>query len=91
MTTLNVSSSVEATLRRVFGDDLDRAALEALAIEGYRSARLSAGEVARVLGLDTSLQASQWLAQRGISLNYTLDDLEVDRVSLSRHFPEMAQ
>ena len=91
MVTLNVPSSLEPTLRRIFGDDLDRVALEALAIEGYRLAKLTGGEVARLLGLDTSIQAQQWLAGRGIPLNYALDDLDADRASLARHFPEMAR
>lgn len=89
MVILNMPSSVEPTLRRAFGPDLDRAALEALAIEGYRSARLTAGEVAQVVGLATSLQAQEWLADRGIALNYSLDDLESDRAALARQFPEL--
>jgi predicted HTH domain antitoxin len=91
MVTLNVPSSVEPTLRRAFGDDLDCAAREALATEGYRSARLTAGEVAKLVGLETSIQGQQWLAQRGIPLNYSLEDLEIDRASLGKSFPEMAR
>ncbi len=91
MVTLNVPSSLEATLRRIFGDDLDRVALEALAIEGYRLAKLTAGEVARLLGLATSIEAQRWLAARGVPLNYSLDDLDADRAALARHFPEMAR
>ena len=91
MVTLKVPSSLETTLRRIFGDDLDRVALEGLAIEGYRLAKLTAGEVARLLGLDTSLQAQRWLAGRGIPLNYALDDLDADRAALARHFPEMTR
>ncbi len=87
MIAFNVPSSIEPTLRRAFGDDLDRAALEALAIEGYRSAKLTAGEVATLLGLETSIQAQDWLARRGIALNYALDDLQADREALSRLFP----
>lgn len=91
MQPLNVPPSVEQTLQRAFGQDLKQAALEALAIEGYRTAKLSAGEVAGVLGLATSIEAQQWLAHHGVPLNYALDDLEVDRVSLSKRFPEMAR
>jgi len=91
MVRLKVPPALEQTLRRVFGDDLDQVALEALAVEGYRQAKLTAGEVARLLGLDTSLQAQQWLAARGVPLNYTLDDLDADRAALARHFPEMAR
>ena len=88
MVTLNFSSALESTLRRAFGNDLDRVALEALAIEGYRSALLTAGEVARLVGLETSIQGQQWLAQRGIALNYSLEDLEIDRTALAQRFPD---
>lgn len=91
MVTLNIPSSIEPTLRRAFGDNLDRVALEALAIEGYRSARLTAGEVALLVGLETSIQGQQWLAQRGVPANYDLEDLEIDRATLAEFFPEMAQ
>lgn len=89
MSTLHLTFEASETLRRAFGPDLDRAAVEALAIEGYRTAKLSAGEVARILGLETSLAASAWLSQHGIELNYTLDDLNDDRKSLAARFPEI--
>jgi predicted HTH domain antitoxin len=90
MATLNLPLDATETLQRAFGPDLDRAAVEALAIEGYRTAKLTAGEVARILGLDTSLAAQSWLAQHGVELNYSAEDLQADRESLSKHFPEMA-
>jgi predicted HTH domain antitoxin len=88
MVAFNISPVIESLLRRVFGDDLDRSALEALAIEGYRTARLTAGEVARLLGKQTSIEAQEWLASRGVPLNYALEDLESDRETLGRLFPE---
>lgn len=91
MQELSYSSSVEQTLTKAFGSDLKRVALEALAIEGYRSAKLTAGEVAKILGLATSIEAQAWLGQHGVSLNYSSDDLESDRAALAKHFPEMAQ
>ena len=89
MARLNVPVDASETLRRAFGTDLDRAALEALAIEGYRTARLTAGEVARVLGLETSIAAQTWLAQRGVEPNYDADDFKADIDDLSKHFPEL--
>jgi predicted HTH domain antitoxin len=89
MVAFNVSPSAEILLRRAFGDDLDRAALEALAIEAYRSGRLTAGEVARLLGLETSIQAQEWLAKRGIAMNYSLEDLNSDRAALERILPKV--
>ena len=89
MAGLNVPVDASETLRRAFGTDLDRAALEALAIEGYRTARLTAGEVARVLGLETSIAAQAWLAQHAIEPNYGIDDFKADIEDLSKHFPEL--
>lgn len=90
MSTLNLPSDASQTLKRAFGPDLDRAAVEALAIEGYRTGRLTAGEVARILGLETSIAAQAWLSQHGVEHNYSLDDLEADRAALAKRFPEMA-
>ncbi|MCC7291245.1 MAG: UPF0175 family protein [Phycisphaerales bacterium] len=90
MQTLKLSPPAEETLIRAFGPDLDHAAIEALVIEGYRLARLSAGEVAKVLGLATSIEAQQWLAQRDVPLNFSLDDLKEDRAALAALFPEIA-
>jgi len=87
----SLPTEAERTLKQAFGPDLDRAAIEALAIEGYRTAKLTAGEVARVLGLDTSIEAQAWLAGHGVAHNYSLEDLESDRASLAGYFPEMAR
>lgn len=91
MQAIKLSNDVEQTLTRAFGTDLGRAALEALAIEGYRSARLSVGEVARILGLETSLEAQSWLSRRGVALNYSLEDLEADRATMAKLFPEKSK
>lgn len=59
--------------------DLPRAAVEALALEGYRSKRLSEGQVRQVLGLSSRLQVHAFLKDHGVHLHYSLDDLEQDR------------
>lgn len=59
--------------------DLPRAAVEALALEGYRSRRLSEGQVRQVLGLSSRLQVHAFLKEHGVHLHYSLDDLEQDR------------
>jgi len=89
MSTVHLPSEASRTLERAFGGNLDRAALEALAIEGYRTAKLSAGEVARVLGLETSLAAQKWLTEHGVDANYSMDDLERDREALIKLFPDL--
>ncbi len=89
MTTLKLEPEAWRTLQRAFGPDLDRAAVEALAIEGYRTGKLTLGETAKVLGLETSIAAQAWLSEHGIELNYSVEDLRADRESLAKHFPEM--
>lgn len=81
---INVPQEHEQTLRDAWGADLNRATLEALAIEGYRSHKLSSAEVGRLLGLDDRWVVNQWLADRRVPLNYTLEDLEADRKTLDR-------
>ena len=89
MSTVHLPNEASETLERAFGPNLDRAVLEALTIEGYRAAKLSAGEVARVLGLETSLAAQKWLADHGVEANYSIEDLHADRENLSKLFPDM--
>lgn len=89
--TLHISDDAAAALRQVWGDDLDRAALEALAIEGYRSGKLALHEVAGILGFETRIEAQTWLGERKIPLCYDLTDLETDRLSLAKFFPVMSR
>jgi len=91
MSSLKLPDEASQTLERAFGHDLNRAALEALALEGYRSARLTAGEVAHILRLETSLSAQRWLAEHGVEPNYSLDDLRADREDLFKLFPDIGR
>jgi hypothetical protein len=59
--------------------DLTRAAVEALALEGYRSNRLSDGQLRQMLGFSSRMQVHAFLKERGIPLNYSLADLDHDR------------
>ncbi|PYS35945.1 MAG: hypothetical protein DMF75_02120 [Acidobacteria bacterium] len=60
------------------GGNLERCALEALAIEGYRSEALSLGQVADMLGLSVD-EADGFLKKRGIPLLSTIDDFDYDQ------------
>jgi predicted HTH domain antitoxin len=57
------------------GRDLSRAALVALAIDEYRSGRLTDAQFPRLLGV-TRLEADELLKSHGVWLDYTLDDFE---------------
>jgi predicted HTH domain antitoxin len=63
----------------VQGQDFSRAALEALAIEAYRSRKISAALLRQVLGFQTRMQVDAFLKDHGVELEYTLEDLERDR------------
>ncbi len=65
------------------GEDVSRSALESLALEGYRSGRLSEEQVRRMLGFESRFQVHAFLKQHSTYLNYTQEDLEHD-LELSR-------
>lgn len=61
------------------GKDPARAALEAIALEGYRSDRLSEAEVRRLLGFETRMEVHAFLKEHGVFLHYTQEDFAHDR------------
>lgn len=61
------------------GQDLSRAALEAIALEAYRERKLSTSQLRRLLGYQSPLEVESFLKQHGVELEYTLEDLERDR------------
>ena len=89
--TLNIPTSAEATLREALGPDLGGAALEALLIEGYRTGKLSTGDIAEALGYASRFQVERWLAEHDVALNYTLADLDADRATLDRVLGPVSQ
>ena len=56
--------------------DLPRHALEALALEGYRSGALTESQVRRMLGLQTRLEVNAFLRDRGVYYNYTRAEID---------------
>jgi hypothetical protein len=55
--------------------DLSRAAREAIAIEGYRSAALSQNQVQRLLGLASRWEVDALLKRAGVYLEVTEEDV----------------
>lgn len=78
--TFQLEDALEDQLRRDLGN-LDEAAKEALLIEAYRRGKLSIGRLARTLGFGV-LEADEWLAKRGVALNYTISDFNDDKDTL---------
>jgi len=66
--------------------DLSRAALEGLAIEGYRTGALTAAQLRRMLGFDTRMQVDAFLKDHEI-YDYTAADFGQDRETLRRLQP----
>lgn len=81
---IDIPKEAEKVLHAAYGDTLNRAALEAIAVEGYRSGKLTRYEVQSLLGLEDRWEAETWLGGKGAHLNYTLQDLDADRETLQR-------
>jgi len=66
------------------GSDLSRRALEALVLDEYKLSHLTTAELRRLLGFQTRAALDGFLKAHGVSVDYTLDDLERERQDLSR-------
>jgi predicted HTH domain antitoxin len=58
------------------GGDLSGRALEALALDEYRSARLTKAELRRLLGFSTRYELDGFLKAREVYADYTIEDLQ---------------
>jgi len=66
--------------------DPAREALEALAIEGYRSGALSAYQARLLLGFETRYELDGFLKERGVwDHAYSVEDLEKDAKGFDPH------
>jgi predicted HTH domain antitoxin len=74
---ISIPAHIEKRLQIEWGDDFSRRAVEALAIEGYRSGALSLGEVAEMLLLSIN-DADGLLKKRGVLANYDIEELNAD-------------
>ena len=74
--TIDLPEEIERHLAEQWGN-LPRRALEALALEGYRSEALSAGQVAEMLHLSV-WETEAFLKERRADLHYTAEDFEKD-------------
>jgi predicted HTH domain antitoxin len=63
--------------------NVPRRALEAIALEGYRSGALTRGQAGRLLGFDF-WEVEAFLKERHAVLPYDQTDLEADRADLAR-------
>jgi predicted HTH domain antitoxin len=66
------------------GGDISRTALEALAVEGFRTERLSESEIRQLLGFETRMEVHAFLKEHGAYLHYSVADLQRDHESALR-------
>jgi hypothetical protein len=64
------------------GVDLSRRALEALALEEFKSGRITKPELRRLLGFGTRYRLDGFLKAHGVYEDYTMEDFERDRDAL---------
>ena len=81
--TIELPEEIEQQLETEWGN-LPRRALEALALEGYRSGALTLAQLRRMLEFETRMEADAFLKQHGVYLEYSVEDLEQDRETLKR-------
>lgn len=78
---LQIADDIARVIQR-WQPDLSRAALEALALQGYRIERLSESQVRRLLGFRTRMQVHAFLKAHNVHLNYSIQELENDLKTL---------
>jgi hypothetical protein len=77
---MHIELDIPDDIASVIAADRDpaRAVLEAMALEGYRSERLSEYDVRELLGFTTPMQVHGFLKEHGVHLHYSMADLEHD-------------
>lgn len=76
---MEVTINLPEDVAKVFlanGENIEREVLEATALEGYRSGKLSQAQIKRMLGFETDMQADAFLKEHKVYLEYDLDDVK---------------
>lgn len=79
---MNVVVEIPEKIMRQFSDDsetMSRKMLEALALEGYRSEKLTAFQVGEMLGLAMPNEVDGFLKKHGFFIEYTDDEIAEQR------------
>lgn len=66
------------------GQDLSRAALEALAIDAYRMNRITGLQLRTVLNIPSRYELDGFLKHHGVPLEYTIEDFEREAETSAR-------
>jgi hypothetical protein len=77
---MHIALDIPDNIAGVIAPDQDpaRAALEALALEGYRSRRLGESAIRRLLGFESRTEVHGFLKNHGVYMHYTMADVERD-------------
>jgi hypothetical protein len=67
-----------------FGGDLPRRALEALALEEFKTGHITKPELRRLLGFATRFQLDGFLKAHNVYEDYTMEDLAQELEGLTR-------
>jgi len=81
--TVEIPDSLVRSLRAA-GADIPRRVLEALALEEYKSGRLTEAELRQAMGFQTRYELDGFLKQHQVWLDYGEEDLARERASLER-------
>ena len=82
---MEITLRIPDELARLFGStsEIERRALEALALEEYKLGHLTKPEL-RLLGFGTRSKLDEFLKSHDVFEPYSLDDLERERLDLQR-------
>lgn len=77
---MHIALDIPDDIKGVIAPNQDpaRAALEALALEGYRSERLSEYDVQQLLGFESRFDVHGFLKEHGTYMHMTMEDIERD-------------
>jgi len=84
---MEITINLPEDVVRIFsadGRNIEREVLEATALEGYRSGKLSQAQVRRMLNLATDMQVDAFLKEHEVYLEYDLSDIKRETEFLNR-------
>lgn len=84
---IEIPPNVEEALREQW-QDLPRAVLEAVAIQGYRQGALTLGQVGELLGFESRWDVRRFLADRNVGIPLTEADLDEDLRGIKQAEPQ---
>jgi hypothetical protein len=82
--TVHIPDDIAVRLKEAGERDLSRRALEGLALEEYKNARITKAELRRRLGFGTRYKLDGFLKAHNVLEAYTIEDLDREREDLRR-------